>query len=154
MENPSWGWGLSLIALTIAMHATAVVVMAFAALSIRVRLEARDYALRRLIAVLVCMIGAIGLLLAVLHAVECGIWAAAYWWLGALDSFMDALLYSVDSMSTRGASGLVLQPHWRMMGALEAVDGMLLFGVSTAYIFAVMQAHWSLLLKHVSPDRS
>ena len=38
-------------------------------------------------------------------------------------------------MSTRGASGLTLQRHWQMMGALEAVDGMLLFGVSTAYLF-------------------
>ena len=32
-----------------------------------------------------------------------------------------------------------------MMGALEAVDGMLLFGVTTAYIFAVMQVNWSML---------
>ena len=49
------------------------------------------------------------------------------------------MLYSVDSMSTRGASGLTLQRHWRMMGALEAFDGMLLFGISTAYMFAGMQ---------------
>ena len=33
------------------------------------------------------------------------------------------MLYSVDSMSTRGGSGLTLQRHWRMMGALEAGDG-------------------------------
>jgi hypothetical protein len=37
--------------------------------------------------------------------------------------------------------GAVLQPHWRMMGALETADGMLLFGISTAYILAVMQAY-------------
>jgi hypothetical protein len=57
---------------------------------------------------------------------------------------LDAILYSVDSMSTRGASGLTLQGHWRMMGALEVVDGMLLFGISTAYIFSLMQAYWPL----------
>lgn len=55
------------------------------------------------------------------------------------------MLYSVDSMTTRGASGLVLQPHWRMMGALEAANGMVLFGISTAFIFAVMQVYWPLL---------
>jgi hypothetical protein len=33
------------------------------------------------------------------------------------------------------------------MGALEAVDGMLLFGISTAYIFAVMQDYWSLIAR-------
>ena len=34
-----------------------------------------------------------------------------------------------------------------MMGALEAADGMLLFGISTAYIFAVMQMYWPMLSK-------
>jgi hypothetical protein len=34
-----------------------------------------------------------------------------------------------------------------MMGALEAVDGMLLFGISTAYIFAVMQLYWPMLFR-------
>jgi hypothetical protein len=63
-------------------------------------------------------------------------------WLGALDTPSDAILYSVDSMTTRGASGLTLQRHWKMMGALEAADGMLLFGISTAYVFAVLQAYW------------
>jgi hypothetical protein len=69
----------------------------------------------------------------------------AYWWLGALNSAAEALLYSVDSISTRGASGLMLGSRWRMMGALEATDGMLLFGISTAYIFSVMQAYWPLM---------
>jgi len=90
----------------------------------------------------------------VLHGIECGIWAAAYLWLGALDSPIDALLFSVDSMSTRGASGLKLQQHWQMMGALEAVNGMLLFGVSAAYIFAVMQAYWSMLAAHMTSSKS
>jgi len=149
LGHPSWGWGLSLIALTIAIHTASVVMMAFLGVRIRARLETRDHDLWKLIAILICIFAMLGLLLAVLHAVECGIWAAAYWWLGALDSFLDALLYSIDSMSTRGASGLTLQRNWRVMGALEAVDGMLLFGVSAAYIFAAMQAYWSMLAAHV-----
>ena len=51
------------------------------------------------------LIGSAGLLLAVLHGIEAALWAAAYWWLGALNSAAQALLYSVDSISTRGASG-------------------------------------------------
>ena len=149
LDHPSWHWGLSLIALTVAIHATAVVMMAFVMVRIRVRLEARGFNLWYLLAILIFIIVVIGLLLAILHGIECGIWAAAYLWLGALDSPIDALLYSIDSMSTRGASGLTLQRHWRIMGALEAVDGMLLFGVSAAYIFAVMQVYWS-MLAHMS----
>src|SRR5215475_7984916 len=147
LDHPGWFWGLSLIVLTVAIHATAVVMMAFAGMRIRVRLETCDLNLWNLIAGLICVIGVIGLLLAVLHGIECGIWAAAYLWLGALDSPTDALLYSVDAMSTRGASGLTLQRPWQMMGALEAVNGMLLFGISTAYVFAVMKVYWSMLAK-------
>ena len=35
-----------------------------------------------------------------LHGIEAAIWAAAYVWLGALDSPIEAMLYSVDSMTT------------------------------------------------------
>jgi hypothetical protein len=69
---------------------------------------------------------------------------AAYVWLDALGSFADALLYSVGSMTTRGAQ-VTLAPRWQMMGALEAVNGMLLFGISTAYIFAVLHRCWAML---------
>ena len=153
-DHPSWSWGLSLIVLTMAIHAAAVVMLAFVGVKIRIRLETRDLNLWNLIVILICLIAVIGLLLAVLHGIECGIWAAAYLWLGALDSPIDALLFSLDSMSTRGASGLTLHRHWQMMGALEAVDGMLLFGVSTAYIFAVMQVYWPILTAHVTPSKS
>jgi hypothetical protein len=145
LDNPGWLWGLSLIVSTMAIHATAVVVLAFVGVGIRVRLETRGLKVWGLIAILICMIGVIGLLLAVVHGIECGIWAVAYLRLGALDSPTDALLFSLDSMSTRGASGLTLRRPWQIMGPLEAVDGMLLFGVSTAYLFAVMQTYWSML---------
>ena len=145
MQSVNWAWGLSLIALTIAIHAMGVVTMAIAGLGIRVRLETRNLGLRHVILELIGGVGAVGLLLAVLHGIEATIWAVAYVWLGALDSLQDAILYSLDSMTTRGASGLVLEPHWQMMGALEAANGMLLFGISTAYIFAVMQVYWPVL---------
>jgi len=148
----SWIWGLSLIALSIAIHATGVVLMALLGVRIRVQLEIRSLGLRYVIPIVIGMVGAVGLLLAVLHGIEAAIWAAAYLWLGALDSPIDAMLYSVDSMTTRGASGLMLQRHWRMMGALEAADGMLLFGISTAYIFSVMQVYWPILSRHRCPQ--
>src|SRR5262249_3268518 len=153
LGNPSGRWGLSLIVLTMTIHAAAVVMMAFAGVRMRAQLETRSLNVWNLIAIQICVIGVIGLLLAVLHGIECGIWAAAYLWLGGLDSPTDAWLYSVDSMSTRGGSGLTLQRPWQMMGALEAANGMLLFGVSTAYVFAVMQVYWSMLAKYVTPSQ-
>jgi hypothetical protein len=145
LEPVAWIWGLLLIVLTIAIHAIGVVALAIVSLRIRLRMANRRLGLRYVIPIVIGLVAAAGLLLAVLHGIEAAIWAAAYLWLGAIDSPLEAILYSVDSMSTRGASGLTLQGHWRMMGALEAFDGMLLFGISTAYIFALMQAYWPLL---------
>ena len=152
-DRPAWLWGLSLIVLTMAIHATAVVMLALVGVRIRVRLETPGLKVWNLISILICVIGVIGLLLAVLHGIECGIWAAAYLWLGALELPRDALLFSLDSMSTRGASQLTLQRPWQIMGALELVDGMLLFGVSTAFLFAVMQVFWSMLPAHANPSK-
>ena len=146
MQSVNWAWGLSLIALTIAIHTMGVVMMAVAGLRIRARLETRNLGFWHAILIVIGVVGTAGLLLAVLHGIEAAIWAAAYVWLGGLNLPKDAILYSVDSMTTRGASGLMLEQHWRMMGALEAANGMLLFGISTAYIFALMQVYWSMLL--------
>ena len=143
-----WIWGLLLIVLTIAIHAMGVVMMALVGVRIRVGLETRSLGLRLAVPIVIGVVGALGLLLAVLHGIEAAIWATAYLRLGALDSLTDAMLYSVDSMTTRGASGLMLQRRWQVMGALEAVDGMLLFGISTAYMFAVMQLYWPMLMTH------
>src|SRR6516164_5066055 len=112
LDYPSWRWGLSLIALTMAIHAVTVVMMGIAAVKIRLRLETRVFDLWHLILMMICIVAVIGLLLAVVLVMECGIWAAAYLWLGALDSPLD--LFSIDSMSTRGASGLTLERHWQL----------------------------------------
>ena len=145
MQSVNWAWGLSLTALTLAIHTMGVVLMAVAGLRIRARLETRNLGFWHAILIVIGVVGTAGLLLAMLHGIEAAIWAAAYVWLGAFNLPKDAILYSVDSMTTRGASGLMLEQHWQMMGALEAANGMLLFGISTAYIFAVMQVYWSML---------
>ena len=150
----TWAWGLSLIALTIAIHATVVTFMVAAMHSIRLRLEGRGHGLLPMIAIVIVAITAMGLLLAVLHGIEAVFWAAAYVWLGALNSAEAAILFSINSMATRGAAALVVQPHWRMMGALEAADGMLLFGISTAFIFTVMQFYYQHLVLVVRPGGS
>jgi hypothetical protein len=37
-----------------------------------------------------------------------------------------------------------LEQHWQMMGALEALNGMLLFGLTTAFLFATIQEVWQI----------
>jgi len=147
----NWIWGLSLIALTIAIHATSVTLLVSVLHGFRVRLERRNPGLPHVFAIVIGTITAIGLLLAVLHLIEATLWAAAYLWLGALGSLDTAILYSIDSIVTRGASGLILQSHWQILGALEAADGVLLFGISTAFIFTAMQFFYQHLVFRETP---
>jgi hypothetical protein len=150
----NWVWGLALLGLTLAIHAAGVTFMVSVLRGIRLRLETRSLHLPHVFGIVIGAITAMGLLLAALHGIEAAFWAAAYLWLGALASPEAAILYSVDAMATRGASGLTLQPHWRMMGALEAANGMLLFGISTAFIFSVMQFYNEHLVFRALPGGS
>ena len=139
--NASYLWSFALIALTIAIHLTGI------GLIVNVLERFRSAVLRskRYLGSTPTTVGfilAIALGLAVLHGIECLIWAVAFIRLGAILSPAEAALYSVDSMTTRGASGLHLETNWRMMGAVEAGDGMLLFGISTAFLFYVMTRLW------------
>jgi hypothetical protein len=45
-------------------------------------------------------------------------------------------------MTTYGHESISLERHWQMMGALEALNGMLLFGLTTAFLFAMIQEVW------------
>lgn len=152
MDN--WIWGLSLVTMTIAIHATGVTFMVAVLHRIRVQLEIRGLRLPPVIAIVIGAITAIGLLLSALHGIEAALWAAVYLWLSALESPETAILYSLDAMATRGASGVTLQPHWQVLGAIEAADGMLLFGISTAFVFTVMQLYYQRLVFRTQPDDS
>jgi hypothetical protein len=138
--------GLSLIVLTIAIHTTAVVLMAFGLETrVRVRVDTHQPDRLRAIPSMIGHIGAVAVILAALHGLEGVLWASAYWGLGALDSLTDASVYALATMTTFEIPGLTLPPRFQMLSALEAMNGVLLFGISTAFLFAVIQAHWQLL---------
>ena len=72
------------------------------------------------------------------HLGEIALWAFALDMSGAVADIGAAIYSSAGSYTTSG-SDIVLPPQWKLMGPFEAVCGMLMFGVSTAFIFAVIQ---------------
>jgi O-antigen/teichoic acid export membrane protein len=62
---------------------------------------------------------------------------AAYVLLWALSDKKTAMLYSLGAMTSYGHTNVYLNPHWRLLGALEALQGMLLFGLTTAFLFSI-----------------
>ena len=77
-----------------------------------------------------------------LHIVEAAVWAAAYRFIGAIADNKSAMLYSLGALTTYGHDNIHLEAKWQMMGALEALNGMLLFGLTTAFLFAMIQRVW------------
>ena len=71
------------------------------------------------------------------HLGEIALWASALDISGAAADIRAAVYSSAGSYTTAG-SDVVLPPQWKLLGPFEAVDGMLMFGVSTALIFAVV----------------
>jgi hypothetical protein len=141
--SADWAWSLPLIALTLAMHVAAVILLAVFILRARLRFERRPRSVAASALFAIAMIAGAGWALALMHGAEAGLWGGVYLMLGAIDNLDDAMFFSVDSMTTRGASGVELAREWKMMGALEAANGVLLFGVSTAFIAAVLAEAWA-----------
>jgi len=73
------------------------------------------------------------------HLVEIGLWATVLKLFGVFSDFATCFYYSAVNYTTLGDNPGVIAARWRLLGALEAGDGMLMFGVSTAMIFAVIQ---------------
>jgi hypothetical protein len=134
----NWAWGAPLIVLTVLVHAFGLVLIRD-----RVVLELPlILGARRSSIVLAVLTSVTVLLLTVLHAAEAGAWAGAYIALGALPDFASAMLYSLSAITSYGHANLYLAKHWQLMGAIEALNGMMLFGLSTAFLFAVLREHW------------
>jgi hypothetical protein len=133
-----WAWGLPLIVVTVLVHALALVEIQDRVVR---QLPLVLHALRSSIVLAALMIATV-LLLTVLHAVEAGAWAGAYVALGARPDIASAMLYSLSAMTSYGHAGVFLAKHWQLMGAIEALNGMMLFGLSTAFLFAVLREHW------------
>lgn len=74
----------------------------------------------------------------ILHLVETAIWATAYLWWELFSDYETALYFSLTSYTTIGYGDVVLPEKWRLLGGIEGISGVLLCGVSTAFIFVVL----------------
>jgi voltage-gated potassium channel len=76
----------------------------------------------------------------VLHFTEAAIWALFYHWCGLFPDYETSLYFSLKSYTTIGYGDVLLPESWRILGCLEGISGVLLCGLSTAFIFVVFNA--------------
>jgi hypothetical protein len=135
-----WVWALPLIALTVVVH---VCGLAFVGERVVYRMGG-SLEHRRFLGKFVLVMGGTSLFVTLLHGVEAAMWAAAFRFLGALPDQRSAMLYSLSAITSYGHANLFLKERWQLLGALEALNGMLLFGLTTAFLFAMIQRVWPL----------
>jgi hypothetical protein len=129
--------GTLLVALTVLIQTAGLVLMARLTPLAARRLGLHNHDLGRS---LVMMGSVLGLFL--LHTFEVWLWAGAYLWLGAVPDLPTALDLSTAMFSTLGYDGSeALSPSWRLLSALEGINGFLLIGWSTAYLVGVATRH-------------
>src|SRR5271155_2187993 len=75
----------------------------------------------------------------VAHLIEMALWAALFVICGEFSDFTTAYYHSAVNYTSLGYGDIIMSATWKLLGPLETADGMLLFGVSTAMIFAVIQ---------------
>ena len=75
----------------------------------------------------------------VAHLIEITLWAVLFQICGEFKDFAGAFYHSAVNYSTLGYGDVIMSPSWKLLGPLEAADGALMFGVSTAMIFSVIQ---------------
>lgn len=73
-----------------------------------------------------------------LHLLEITAWAAVYAWRDALTDLPSALYFSAVTYTTTGYGDVVLPQDWRLVGAIEALTGILMCGWSTGFSFAIV----------------
>jgi hypothetical protein len=131
----NWIWGLPLIVATVAFHAFGLGLLGERG-SIFLKRWDRSSVPRKFSGMIM---GGAALCAAILHGLEALVWAATYLVLGAIPDRRSAVLYSLGAMTTYGHTSIYLELRWQLMGVLEALDGWILFGLTTAFLFAQMQ---------------
>jgi hypothetical protein len=86
----------------------------------------------------VAVMMAVTLITAAAHLTEIALWAVVLLLCGEIPTFEKALYCSAENYTALGYGDVVLSERWRLLGPLEAINGLLLVGLSTAVMFAVL----------------
>jgi hypothetical protein len=96
------------------------------------------------------VLGGLVMLMSLAAYLESALWAGFYVMVDALPTFSEAVYFSLVTFTTLGYGDVTLGEEWRMLAALEAANGIMMFGWTTAIIVAVSHR---LLFDHAADDK-
>lgn len=138
-----------IVSMCLLLHVVGLLLMAEWLLLRREHLERAGARIRYAILMILLFSG-----IMLLHTIETGIWALLYYTRALFNDFETCLYFSLTSYTTIGYGDVLLPQRWRLLGAIEGISGVLLCGVSTAFIFAVMSAMFQIRMQSQASHRN
>ncbi|HTT82532.1 MAG TPA: hypothetical protein VMF67_03540 [Rhizomicrobium sp.] len=129
-------FGTALIALTVVIQTIGLIALAGAIARLARWFRLHLHNSGRVIAMVATVLG-----LFAIHTVEIWLWGAALVFIRAAPGFADALYLSTAAFSTFGPDMSSIAPGWRLLLALESVNGLLLIGWSIAFLVGASTRH-------------
>ncbi|MGD2007402.1 MAG: ion channel [Cellvibrionales bacterium] len=95
------------------------------------------------------LIAQVMLILVLGNLLQGAIWAVLFMVLGEFGDFSTAYYHSLVNFATLGYGDIVMTDQWRILGPMQAINGVLMIGVSTAAITSVvhdaLERSWRLM---------
>jgi voltage-gated potassium channel len=135
----------AIVSVCLVIHVAGILLMAEWLLRRREDLE-RTASSRRFALLIVTLFAGIMFL----HLIQTSLWAAFYYAQNLFSDFETSLYFSMVSFTSIGYGDVLLPRKWRLLGVIEGFSGVLLCGVSTAFIFAAINAMFQFRLRQRS----
>jgi hypothetical protein len=98
-------------------------------------------------------LGNIRLLLAVMlilmlgNLLQIALWGALFLWLGEFTELAEAVYHSAVNYASLGYGDIVMSKNWKLLGPLEAVNGVLMCGMTAGVLMGILQAQMKQVLR-------
>ena len=127
--------GMLMIVVNVVFHVTALVYLANTLDRLATSTRATNERLRS-----ICYLSISVLFIVVVHTIEAWSWAVIYYIVGEFTEFQHSLYFSIVTATTLGYGDITLSDRWQLLATFEAMGGLILFGVTTAFLIEILRS--------------
>jgi hypothetical protein len=124
-----------IVAVCVIIHVSGLMMLADQ-LTKRVRTEGKNNLVRE-IGSLTLVFGVV----VILHMLETAVWAVFSFGRQLFPNFETSLYFSLTTYTAIGFGDVVLPNNWRLLGGVEGISGLVLCGLSTAFLFLIVTTY-------------
>jgi Ion channel len=124
----------AMVVLTVLIHGAGITALARGLrIEANVDAEHHHFSVKRAVVILIIVLA-----LFTLHGIEIWLYAAVYLLIDAVQNLEAAVYYSTITYASIGFGDTEMARQWRLVGAIEGINGVLLLGWSTAFFVTVV----------------